>query len=196
MAEDAADVFGGGFGVELTEPVEDGGAGLDDVGADHRVEPGRQFHLERRRFGGVLLRMRFARHLQPRPQPAEHLVDPAQPQRLAGALFDPRLRVLGPAKPAFAQLGHQFLRHRPPHHRHLVAFMHPGQQARHPAGSHQRQIVEHRLARDALHRRDLLRVQLMLRDQPQHGQALPRPVRLRFVPRCFQLLHHLGSQWF
>jgi hypothetical protein len=32
LAEDAADVFGGGFGVELTEPVEDGGAGLDDAG--------------------------------------------------------------------------------------------------------------------------------------------------------------------
>ena len=32
LAEDAADVFGGGFGVELPEPVEGGGAGLDDAG--------------------------------------------------------------------------------------------------------------------------------------------------------------------
>ena len=56
------------------------------------------------------------------------------------------------------------------------------------------QIVENRRARHPDGLRNLRGAQLVLRAQPQHEQAPPRPFRLRSLPRRRQCRHSLLAQ--
>ena len=88
----------------------------------------------------------------------------------------------------------KFFGHRPSHRRRPGPGPVPREQLGHPATLHLVAIVENTLPAHPGDFRDLLGRQLMLRDQPHHQKSLPRPVRLRPLPRRFDFLHQFFSE--
>ena len=169
--------------------------GLDGCGAHHCRQTRGQFSLERGRLGRVFFGVRFARHLQLASNSAQQLAHRALGQIFAGAFFDPRLRI--PRLPELARLQprDQLFSHGPAHRRHRPAAVAALQQPRHPVADDLVSIGKHGLPTHVGHPHNLRHRQLMLRDQPHHQQALPRPLFLRPRPCRFDLRHHRQAQF-
>jgi hypothetical protein len=169
--------------------------GLGGRRAHERRQPRGQLRLERHRLGRVLFRVGLARHLELPAHAVQELPHPAHRELPAGALFDPRLRVLRLPELPGLQPRDKLGGHRTPHRRRPARRRTPRQQRRHPAGHHRVPVGEHRLPADVRHPHDLRHRQLVLRDQPHHQQPPAGPLRLGLRPRRLDLRHQLRSQF-
>ena len=142
-----------------------------------------QRRLERLRGGRVFFGVGLARHFQDPADFSRERIHARERQRALRARFDPCLRLFRPAKLARAQCveeGRVVVRGQG---RRAPAFVLARQQPGEAAGQELLQIAEHRRAGHSRRRRDLRGIQLVLRHQAHHQQALALPRCRVLAPR-------------
>ncbi len=145
-----------------------------------------QRRFEALRCGRVFFGVGLARHFQDPADFSQQRIHTGERQRALGAGLDPRLRFLRPAELAHAQLLEKRRLIRRAQSRRVTALVLARQQAGEPARQKRVQLAEHGRAHHSCGRGDLLGVQLELRHQPHHQQALALPRLLALPPRFFQ----------